>query len=34
MGHLGISLSQFVTSVLSFEPPAVSRVPRGSNASG
>ena len=33
LGHLGISVSQFVASVLSFEPPAVSRVPRGSNAS-
>ena len=33
LGHLGISVSQFVASVLNFEPPAVSRVPRGSNAS-
>jgi flavin-dependent dehydrogenase len=33
LGHLGISLSQFVSSVLNFEPPAVTRVPRGSNAS-
>jgi flavin-dependent dehydrogenase len=33
LGHLGISLSQFVASVLNFEPPAVTRVPRGSNAS-
>ena len=33
LGHLGISLSQFVASVLNFEPPAVTRVPRSSNAS-
>jgi len=33
LGHLGISLSQFVSSVLNFEPPSVARVPRGSNAS-
>ena len=32
LGHLGISLSQFVSSVLSFEPASVGRVPRGSNA--
>jgi flavin-dependent dehydrogenase len=32
LGHLGISLSQFVSSVLSFEPSSVGRVPRGSNA--
>jgi flavin-dependent dehydrogenase len=32
LGHLGISLSQFVSSVLNFEPPSVARVPRGSNA--
>src|SRR6202790_2947923 len=32
LGHLGISLSQFVSSVLSFEPASVARVPRGSNA--
>jgi flavin-dependent dehydrogenase len=33
LGHLGISLSQFVASVLNFEAPAVARVPRSSNAS-
>jgi geranylgeranyl diphosphate/geranylgeranyl-bacteriochlorophyllide a reductase len=32
LGHLGISLSQFVSSVLSFEPASVARAPRGSNA--
>lgn len=32
LGHLGISLSQFVSSVLNFEPPRVARAPRGSNA--
>jgi flavin-dependent dehydrogenase len=32
LGHLGISLSQFVASVLNFEPPAATRVPRSSNA--
>jgi flavin-dependent dehydrogenase len=33
LGHLGISVSQFVSSVLGFEPSAVARIPRGSNAS-
>jgi flavin-dependent dehydrogenase len=33
LGHLGISLSQFVASVLNFEPSAVTRVTGGSNAS-
>ncbi|MGA2814483.1 MAG: NAD(P)/FAD-dependent oxidoreductase [Candidatus Acidiferrum sp.] len=33
LGHLGISLSQFVSSVLNYEPPGVAGVPRGSNAS-
>jgi flavin-dependent dehydrogenase len=33
LGHLGISLSQFVSSVMNFEPPRVARVPRGSAAS-
>jgi geranylgeranyl diphosphate/geranylgeranyl-bacteriochlorophyllide a reductase len=33
LGHLGISLSQFVSSVINFEPPRVARVTRGSAAS-